>query len=87
MTGMGYASTANYGVLELVGGIIYGDANGDGIVNSIDATMVTRHALQVLTLSDAAQSCCDVNLDGAINSIDATIITRYSLKVISSLPV
>ncbi len=67
--------------------IIYGDANGDGVVNSIDATMVTRHALKVLTLSDDAQTCCDVNGDGVINSIDATIITRYALKVITVFPV
>ncbi|MBQ7132615.1 MAG: hypothetical protein IJO29_08575 [Oscillospiraceae bacterium] len=67
--------------------IIYGDANGDGIVNSIDATIVTRAALNVLTLSDEVKACCDVNGDGVINSIDATIITRYSLKVIDSLPV
>ncbi|MBQ7132673.1 MAG: glycoside hydrolase family 9 protein [Oscillospiraceae bacterium] len=67
--------------------IIWGDANGDGIVNSIDATMVTRHALKVLTLSDEAQACSDVNGDGVINSIDATIITRYALKVITVFPV
>ena len=80
-------SLDNYGTDEPEEQIIYGDANGDGIVNSIDATMVTRHALQVLTLSDEAQACCDVNLDGVINSIDATIITRYALKVIETLPV
>lgn len=80
-------SLDNYGTDEPEEQIIYGDANGDGIVNSIDATMVTRHALQVLTLSDDAQACCDVNLDGVINSIDATIITRYALKVIETLPV
>ncbi|MBQ7130975.1 MAG: endo-1,4-beta-xylanase [Oscillospiraceae bacterium] len=67
--------------------IIYGDANGDGIVNSIDATMVTRHALKVINLSDDVLACCDVNGDGTVNSIDATIITRYALKVITSLPV
>ncbi len=67
--------------------IVYGDANGDGNVNSIDATIVTRAALNVLTLSEEAQVCCDVNGDGKINSIDATIITRYALKVITVFPV
>ncbi len=66
---------------------LYGDANGDGVVNSIDATIVTRHALKVLTLSADAQVRCDVNGDGVINSIDATIITRYALKVITVFPV
>ncbi|MBQ7131698.1 MAG: RICIN domain-containing protein [Oscillospiraceae bacterium] len=66
---------------------LYGDANGDGVVNSIDATMVTRHALDVYTLSDEAVVLCDVNCDGIINSIDGTIIVRYVLKVIETLPV
>ena len=72
---------------EIVDDIIWGDANADGIVNSIDATMVTRSALNAITLSAEAQACCDVNRDGIINSIDATIITRYALKVIEQLPV
>ncbi len=72
---------------QAAGSVIWGDANADGIVNSIDATMVTRHALQVLTLSDEAQACCDVNGDGTINSIDATLITRYSLGVVTTFPV
>lgn len=66
--------------------IVYGDANGDGIVNSIDATMVTRYSLKSAKLSDEALVRCDVNGDGAVNSIDATIITRYALKVITVFP-
>ncbi len=67
--------------------IIWGDVNFDGVVNSIDGTMVTRHALQSLTLSEDAQKVADVNQDGVINSIDATIIVRHALGIISSLPV
>lgn len=67
--------------------LLYGDANGDGIVNSIDATIVTRAALGAFELSDEAQLRCDVNGDGKVNSIDATIITRYALRVITSFPV
>lgn len=66
--------------------LVYGDANGDGIVNSIDATLVTRYTLKAATLSDDALKCCDVNGDGIVNSIDAAIITRYVLKVVTSLP-
>lgn len=84
---MGYASTANFGVVELIGGIVYGDANGDGIVNSIDATLVTRYSLSAATLSNEALICCDVNGDETVNSIDAAIITRYVLKVVSKIPV
>ncbi len=67
--------------------IIYGDANGDGVVNSIDATIVTRYAMKIATLSDTALISCDVNGDGVVNSVDATIIARYALKVVSKFPV
>ncbi len=72
---------------EIVDDVLWGDVNFDGVVNSIDATMVTRHSLKAITLSADAQKVGDVNQDGIVNSIDATIITRYALKVISSLPV
>lgn len=65
---------------------IIGDANGDGIVNSIDVTLVTRHSLKVVELDDSACALCDINGDGVVNSIDSTLITRYVLKVIDSLP-
>ncbi|MBQ7131650.1 MAG: hypothetical protein IJO29_03675 [Oscillospiraceae bacterium] len=67
--------------------IKYGDVNGDGVVNSIDATIVCRAALNVYSLSEDQTVVADVNCDGVINSIDATIITRYSLKVLTALPV
>ncbi|MBQ7132792.1 MAG: glycoside hydrolase family 9 protein [Oscillospiraceae bacterium] len=67
--------------------IVYGDVNFDGLVNSIDATMITRYALQVLTFDDQQLLNGDVNCDGLVNSIDATIVTRYALNVITSLPI
>ncbi len=67
--------------------ILWGDINCDGIVNSIDATLATRYAMGITTLTDQGLINGDVNGDGIVNSIDATIISRYVLKVISSLPV
>lgn len=67
--------------------ILYGDVNGDGVVNSIDATLITRYTLKLYTISDDNFEAADVNCDGVVNSVDATIITRYVLKIISSLPI
>lgn len=67
--------------------VLYGDVNGDGVVNSIDATITVRAALNVLTLTDEQTVAADVNGDGVVNSIDATIITRYALKVLEKFPV
>lgn len=67
--------------------ILYGDVNLDGVVNSIDATMISRYAVQVLNFDEQQLLNGDVNGDGLVNSIDSTIVTRYVLGTITSLPV
>ncbi len=67
--------------------IVYGDANGDGRVNAMDATLVARHAVGTYTLADSALTACDVNLDGRINAMDATLIARYAVGTVESLPI
>ncbi len=66
---------------------VWGDANADGIVDAIDGTLVTRHAVGVLNLSDDANKWCDVNADGVVDAIDATLITRHAVGTISVFPV
>ncbi len=60
---------------------IYSDLNGDEVINSIDVTMITRHALGSYALDDSVVTYADVNLDGSVNSIDATMLLRYVLKI------
>ncbi len=67
--------------------ILYGDANNDGKVNAMDATLVARSAVGTYTLSDTAKIACDVNLDGKINALDATLIARFAVGSVDSLPV
>ncbi len=67
--------------------ILYGDANGDGRVNAMDATLVARHAVGTYTLADSVLTACDVNLDGRINAMDATLIARHAVGTVESLPV
>ena len=67
--------------------IIYGDLNGDGIINSIDAALLARHTLEIEKLSSSALLAADLNGDGIVNSIDSTLLSRYVLEIISSFPV
>jgi hypothetical protein len=55
--------------------ILAGDVNGDGSVNSADATITRNRSGQS---TDAANFRADYNLDGAINSADATIVRARS---------
>jgi len=60
--------------------LIYGDANGDGKVNSTDLTVLCRHVLKETSLTGGALLAADVNHDGKTNSTDLTVICRYVLK-------
>lgn len=55
--------------------ILYGDANGDGEINSKDITRINRYISNSTTeiIYDAA----DVNVDGVIDSTDSTILQNY----------
>lgn len=63
-------------------GVLLGDANGDGTVNSADAT-VTRNVSG--RSADATNFRADANADGSINSADATIVRSRSGQVIPTL--
>lgn len=67
---------------DKVGLFAAADINGDSEINSVDATMIVRHALGVSELDSTQQEWADVNQDGTVNSIDATMVLRYALGVI-----
>lgn len=66
--------------LQASGGGTYGDVNGDGTVNVVDAQIVARFSVG-LSVPDQnlVQTSGDVNGDGSVNVIDAQVIARYSV--------
>ena len=67
---------------------LVGDLNEDGIVNSIDATILKRFLLEVIDNIPVKNLLwsADTNGDGIINSNDYVILTRYILNVIDKFP-
>lgn len=63
------------------GSVLMGDVNFDGVVDSSDALMVLRHAMQITQLSDEALAAADVDGNGVIDSSDALMILRASMDV------
>ena len=62
--------------------VLYGDANGDGIINSADLLKIQKHLLNVSQLNDGANiKAADANKDGLINSGDLLRIQKYLLNV------
>ncbi|MBR6918337.1 MAG: hypothetical protein IKN38_09140 [Clostridia bacterium] len=55
---------------------IYGDVNGDGVVNLKDATLIRRYYVGGWGV-ELDMTIADVNGDGVVNLKDATLIRRY----------
>lgn len=58
-------------------GVIYGDVNGDGVINVTDAIIVLRHVVGLQSIPPEQLPAADVNDDGDINVVDAISILRY----------
>ena len=76
-----------YEVKEIPALCEYGDVNGDGKINVIDASVVRKAAAKVIVLDENQIAAADVNGDGKVNVIDASLIRKYAAKVISVFPV
>ena len=66
-------------------GITMGDLNGDGSIDTIDASTVISYYYGKIDLDDEQAAAADVNGDGIIDTIDASIIISYYYGKIEEL--
>ena len=66
---------------------ILGDANGDGVVNITDATLIQKHIAEIETLTSDGILVSDVDGDGSVNIKDATIIQKYLAGINTGYPI
>ena len=64
--------------------ILYGDVNNDGVINVADATLVQKHASDIIKLTDDQLKRADVNFDGKVDVLDSTLIRKFAVGIISS---
>lgn len=62
--------------------ILYGDVNGDGNVNIVDATIVQKYTAEILVLTPEQLIIGDVNHDGRVDVQDATLIQKMFAEII-----
>lgn len=60
---------------------LLGDVNGDEVVNSADAMLISRYSVKLIDLTEEQLTYADVNQDGKVNSGDAQLISRYSVRI------
>ena len=61
--------------------IVRGDANCDGQINSVDATLVLQEVAGMIGEVKGG-ALADVNLDGARNSVDSALILQLDAGII-----
>ncbi|MBE7057273.1 MAG: hypothetical protein E7388_07545 [Ruminococcaceae bacterium] len=67
--------------------VLYGDADGNGVVNSIDAMVVLQYDVELIGEDEIDLIAGDVDGDGVVNSIDAMLILQYDVELITEFPV
>ena len=65
----------------------WGDTNGDGDVNYMDAYLIMRYTVELITAEDLNLAVADVNGDGDVNYLDAYLIMRKAVELIEKFPV
>lgn len=58
-----------------------GDVNGDGEITVLDARLILRRAIKLITLTPGQEKLADVDGDGKITVIDARIVLRVATKL------
>ena len=66
---------------------LLGDVNGDGKVDSGDAILVLKAAVDTITLTPEQKIAADVSGDYSVNAYDAALILKYSAGMIQEFPV
>lgn len=66
---------------------LYGDADLNGSVNVKDATLIQKHAADIITITGKAFTQANVNGDTAVNVRDATYVQKFVANLIIAFPV
>lgn len=62
---------------------LYGDSNGDGIINALDASELLKN---VVSGNPVDNRNSDVNSDGTVSALDAMYILQYVVDIITEFP-
>ena len=61
------------------------DANGDGDISILDAIMIQKHIVNIITLEGDALAAADTDGSGDVSVLDAIRIQKYIVNIITEL--
>lgn len=76
-------AVTSFGLCASATAIIFGDANGDGNVDNLDAAMILKYDAGIIELESRARIAGDVNRDSSVDNLDAAMILKYDAGLIS----
>lgn len=62
--------------------VMLGDVDGNGVITVADATLVQKHAAEMIELEGDALLAADTSKDGIITVADATLIQKFAAEMI-----
>ena len=65
---------------------IYGDVDGNGKVNVLDANLIRRYAAKLVDFDENQLQAADVDGNGKVNVLDANLVRRYAAKLVDKFP-
>ena len=66
---------------------IFGDVNEDGLVNSLDASLILRTVVGTIELSDDQRLKADVTGNGEVTAYDAYMVLQFTVGLLDIFPV
>lgn len=61
--------------------VIYGDLNGDGLINTLDMLYLKKHILNINTLSGINAHAGNIDKNSGINTLDILYLKRHILNI------
>ena len=75
------------GIVVVGDDVMYGDVDGNGIIQAFDASMALQIAVGLITPTPVQLIVADVDGNGSIQAFDASLILQYAVGLITIFPV
>ncbi|MDO9633561.1 MAG: right-handed parallel beta-helix repeat-containing protein [Paludibacter sp.] len=82
-TAVNYIPWRNAGAVNPV----MGDVSLNGLIQAYDASLILKHAVELITLNDLQKDVADVSNNGDISALDASLVLQYVVGLENTFPV